>query len=100
MALHQRWIIGNVGTRRVFFCLAFVKNGQYEIPDLLNYRGFVMTRIRGLVTNNQRYRNEFYRMMVTGGLICTILEHHVFNYRYFVMNFTGLSYYTVLKKYE
>ena len=72
-------------------CWAFVKNGRYEIPDLVNYRGFVTTQIRAFVTKNQGYRNEFYRVIVTGDLICTILKHHILNYRHFVMNFTGLS---------
>jgi hypothetical protein len=51
----------------------------------------VTTKIRAFVTKTHECRNEFYRVIVTGGLICTILEYLVLNYRHFVMNFTGLS---------
>jgi len=81
----------SVSTRHVFLSTGFRKKWSYEIPVLVNYRGFVKTQIRAFVTKKQGYRNEFYRVIVTAILIYTTSEHQHLNYRDFVKNFTGLS---------
>jgi hypothetical protein len=73
-----------------FLFRPFVKNGRYEIPVLVNYRGFVTPQSRAFVTKNQGYRNELYSVIVTAVLIYTTLERQYLNYRGFVKNFTGL----------
>ena len=81
----------SVSTRHVFLSTGFRKEWSYEIPVLVNYRGFVKTQIRAFVIKKQGYRNEFYRVIVTAILIYTTSEHQHLNYRDFVKNFTELS---------
>jgi hypothetical protein len=76
-----------------FYCYLYLDSWNVAIRHVFFLSGF---RKEWTVRNSwfsqlQRFRNKFYKVIVTGGLICTILEHHVFNYRYFVMNCTGLS---------